>query len=74
MNSTTTTHIAVAGASGGTVFAIITIATKVLGHYGITIDGDTAAALMALLTPMLHLISMKAGLDPSKQAPDATAP
>ena len=72
MNNTTTTHIAVASGSVGFTMALVTITSRILATYGIAIDSDLAAALMAVFTPMVHILAMRFGLEPAP--PPAPAP
>jgi hypothetical protein len=72
MNNMTKAHIAVASGSGGFVLALVTITSRILANYGIAMDSDMAAALVTLFTPVVHILAVRFGLEPSQ--PPAAPP
>lgn len=47
------------------VLALVNIISRILAAYGYSVDSDTATSMQALLTPVVHVLSMKLGMEPA---------
>lgn len=57
MNPTPNTTHAMAAASGGFVGALVVIICFCLSKKGIDIPGEVSAAMMVVLTPIVHIVA-----------------
>jgi hypothetical protein len=58
--------IATASASGGFVFALVTLLVWGLSLVDITVPASVATAMMAILTPFVHICAIRFGFDPAQ--------
>jgi len=57
--------VATATASGGVTGAAVVIITWLLSVFHLPVPAEVAAAMMVVLTPILHLVALRMGLSPT---------
>lgn len=62
-------NIATPAAAGGAAGASVVIITWALGLMHITVPAEVAAAMMVLAAPLLHLVAVRIGAEPSNPTP-----
>lgn len=69
MADNNTTTVSLAGAVSGMVGGFTTIICLTFAHFGWTIPGEGTAAMVGILTPIIHYICVKYGSNNFVSAP-----